>query len=93
MIGNGIINADGGLWKVQRKAGLHFLSASNLKVLTDVALPKYLKENILIFEHSVDGSIIDLEAMFHELTTQLMGRMAYDVCTSAGLGSDVLILF
>ena len=26
-----------------------------------------------------EGSIIDLEAIFHELTTQLMGRMAYNV--------------
>jgi hypothetical protein len=60
---------------------LHFLSASNLKVLTDLALPVYLKENIKVLEDLPDGSVIDLEAIFHELTTQLMGRMAYDVCS------------
>lgn len=80
--GNGIINADGDLWKVQRKAGLHFLSVSNLKVLTDVVLPKYLGENVQLLEHATDGSTVDLEAIFHELTTQLMGRMAYNVLTS-----------
>jgi hypothetical protein len=48
--------------------------------LTDIALPKYLKDTIVILEKAVDGTEIDLEAIFHELTTQLMGRMAYDVC-------------
>lgn len=76
--GNGIINADGELWRVQRKAGLHFLSGSNMKVLIDVALPKYLEDTLSTLK-SCDGSQIDLEAVFHELTTQLMGRMAYDV--------------
>ncbi|KAG0651442.1 Cytochrome P450 86B1 [Hyphodiscus hymeniophilus] len=70
---------DGDLWKVQRKAGLHFLSASNLKVLTDVILPKFLHQNVQMLEKSKNGSIVDLEAVFHELTTQLMGRMAYDM--------------
>jgi len=77
--GNGIINADGSLWKVQRKAGLHFLSAANLRVLTEVALPEFLKQNVQALEEALDGSIIDLEAVFHELTTQLMGQMAYNV--------------
>jgi hypothetical protein len=58
---------------------LHFLSASNLKVLTDVTLPKYLKGITQILGDSADGSRIDLEAVFHELTTQLMGHMAYNV--------------
>jgi hypothetical protein len=79
MSGNGIINADGDLWKVQRKAGLHFLSASNLKVLTEEALPHYLQQSVQILRNSKNGSIVDLEAIFHELTTQLMGRMAYNV--------------
>ncbi len=78
--GNGIINADGELWKVQRKAGLHFLSNANLRVLTDVALPQYLSENVQILQNLESGATIDLEETFHELTTQLMGRMAYNVC-------------
>lgn len=78
LVGKGIINADGEMWKVQRKAGLHFLSTSNIKVLTEVALPKYLDETIAALRES-EGKTIDLEAVFHELNTQLMGRMAYDV--------------
>ncbi|PQE30477.1 cytochrome P450 protein [Rutstroemia sp. NJR-2017a WRK4] len=78
--GNGIINADGNLWKVQRKAGLAFLNNSNMKVLTDTALPKYLNEIIAKLGEACSYSRdVDLEAKFHELTTKLMGRMAYDM--------------
>jgi len=84
-LGNGIINADGELWKVQRKAGLSFLNTANLRVLTEVALPQYLRE-------SVDGlksaaGVIDLQHVFHEITTQLMGKMAYNVCSSSTASS------
>ncbi|TGO49024.1 hypothetical protein BCON_0223g00110 [Botryotinia convoluta] len=84
LFGNGIINADGDLWKVQRKAGLNFLNASNLKVLTDVALPKYLEETLAQLRTVGNGKTIDLEAVFHELTTKLMGRMAYDMDMRSG---------
>ncbi|PQE27610.1 cytochrome P450 protein [Rutstroemia sp. NJR-2017a BBW] len=71
---------DGNLWKVQRKAGLAFLNNSNMKVLTDTALPKYLNEIIAkLGEACSDSRDVDLEAEFHELTTKLMGRMAYDM--------------
>ncbi|KAF7941883.1 uncharacterized protein EAE97_006720 [Botrytis byssoidea] len=84
LFGNGIINADGDLWKVQRKAGLNFLNASNLKVLTDVALPKYVEETLAQLRIAENGKTIDLEAVFHELTTKLMGRMAYDMDMRSG---------
>jgi len=78
--GNGIINADGELWKVQRKAGMHFLNNANLKVLTDVALPQYLRSSINDIRERGKDKIIDLEEVMLELTTQIMGKMAYDVC-------------
>ncbi|CAD6449139.1 1b23d952-729a-4d31-8d07-99842815fac4 [Sclerotinia trifoliorum] len=83
LFGNGIINADGDLWKVQRKAGLNFLNVANSKVLTDVALPRYLGETL---EHLKleKGKVVDLGAVFHELTTKLMGRMAYDMDMRSG---------
>lgn len=80
LFGNGIINSDGQAWKVQRKAGLHFMSNANHRVLTDVALPKYLDEMVTTLDHAAKtGELVDLEPVFLELTTQLMGRMAYDV--------------
>lgn len=80
LFGNGIINADGDLWRIQRKAGLNFLNVANLRVLTDVALPQYLDQSIkLLRRHSEDGSVVDLQAVFHEITSQLMGKMAYNM--------------
>ncbi|PBP21902.1 Cytochrome P450 [Diplocarpon rosae] len=79
LFGNGIINADGELWRVQRKAGLHFLNNANLKALTDLVLPVYLKKTVTTLHAIERGRTIDLEEVLHELTTQLMGRMAYDM--------------
>jgi hypothetical protein len=83
--GNGIINADGELWKVQRKAGLHFLSNANLKVLTDIALPKYLDDSVRALQETKEASVIDLEEIFHELTTILFGFLAFNVRNSSFL--------
>ncbi|KAB8294087.1 hypothetical protein EYC80_009541 [Monilinia laxa] len=84
LFGNGIINADGDLWKVQRKAGLNFLNVANLKALTDVALRDCLVEALAQLTSAKDGKIVDLEAVFHELTTKLMGRMAYNMDMRSG---------
>ena len=65
------------MWKTQRKAGLSFLNTANLRVLTDVALPQILQEIISSLK-STKG-VVDLQHVFHEITTQLMGKMAYNV--------------
>ncbi|POS82321.1 hypothetical protein EPUL_005551, partial [Erysiphe pulchra] len=78
LFGNGIINADNELWKIQRRAGLKFLNKANMKVLTDLALPQYLQQAVQSLESSHD-SIVDLDVTFHELTTLLMGRLAYNM--------------
>lgn len=79
--GHGIVNADGELWRVQRKAGLSFLNNKNLQVLTNVALPQYLSRSIRHLKaQSAANHQVDLQGIFHEITSQLMGRMAYNVC-------------
>ena len=82
-LGNGIINADGEFWKIQRKAGLNFLSTANMRILTDIALPQYLSQSIEYLKRQSGQSVVDLQHVFHEITTQLMGKMAYNVCLSA----------
>lgn len=76
--GNGIINADGDFWKLQRKAGLAFLNTANLRVLTEVALPQYLHESVDDLKSSIGRGVVDLQHVFHEITTKLMGKMAYN---------------
>jgi cytochrome P450 len=77
LAGSGIINTDGEMWKTQRKAGMSFLNTANLRVLTEVALPQHLRESI-DYLRSASG-VVDLQHVFHEITTQLMGKMAYNV--------------
>ncbi|KAK4443598.1 cytochrome P450 [Podospora aff. communis PSN243] len=77
LFGSGIINADGEMWKVQRKAGLSFLNTANLRVLTEVALPQYLRDSIAELKSAT--GVVDLQHIFHEITTRLMGKMAYNM--------------
>ena len=78
--GNGIINADGALWKVQRKAGLRFFSNSNLKLFIDETLPPILQDTKRVLdEAALSHSQIDLQSVLLEMTTRLMGKIAYDV--------------
>ena len=80
LFGHGIINVDGELHKLQRKAGMQFLSKTNLKVLTSVALPEFVRQTVENLDKVADyGEIVDLQIVFHEITTQIMGRMAYNM--------------
>lgn len=80
MFGNGIINADGELWKIQRKAGLAFLNNTNLRILTDIALPQYLTQSVeYLRKCGEDGIVVDFQVVFHEISSQLMGKMAYNM--------------
>ncbi|KAH6842769.1 cytochrome P450 [Chaetomium sp. MPI-CAGE-AT-0009] len=79
LFGNGIINADGDFWKLQRKAGAAFLNTANLRVLTDVALPQYLSESAEYLKSNSGKDTVDLQHVFHGITTKLMGKMAYNM--------------
>ncbi|KAL2208078.1 cytochrome P450 [Sarocladium strictum] len=80
LFGSGIINVDGELWKLQRRAGLQFLNRDNLRVLTEVALPRVVRESMRCLEREgEEGRVVDLQEVLHEITTQVMGKMAYDM--------------
>lgn len=79
LFGHGIINADGDLWRVQRKAGLQFLNTANLKALTDIALPRALHTSVKHLYRLGANEPVDLESIFNKITTTVMGRMAYDM--------------
>ena len=86
LVGNGIINADGELWRVQRKAGLRFFSNANLKVFIDNVLPPLLRSTEKELEDAtVALKLIDLQYLLLELTTRLMGNVAYDMDIPASL--------
>ena len=85
-IGNGIINADGELWRIQRKAGLRFFSNANLKAFVNEVLPPFLEDTKrTLHEVAKQGEVVDLQNVLLEFTTRLMGKMAYDVGCSKQL--------
>lgn len=86
LFGDGIINADGDLWRIQRKAGLRFFSNANLKSFIEDVVPPILAdtENFLD-DASRKCSVIDLQIVLLDLTTRLMGNMAYDMDMPASL--------
>ncbi|KAI9827470.1 MAG: hypothetical protein M1832_004820 [Thelocarpon impressellum] len=83
LFGNGIINSDGPLWRVQRKAGLRFFSNANLKTLADVYLPSFFAETkSYLDQRARENGVVDLENVLLEFTTRVMGRLAYDITGS-----------
>ena len=80
LFGYGIVNVDGDLWRRQRAAGTHFFNGSTMKRLTETELPRTLEQTVRQLDQYANiGIAIDLEAMLNELTTQLIGRLAYGV--------------
>ncbi|MCJ1251692.1 hypothetical protein MMC30_008927, partial [Trapelia coarctata] len=80
LFGNGIINADGELWRIQRKAGLRFFSNANLKTFINDIVPPLLADTKRdLDDASRNGAVVDLQDVLLELTTRLMGKMAYDM--------------
>ena len=78
--GNGIINASGDLWKAQRKAGLKFFSGNNLEIMVDEVLPEaYSRIRQRLLEHADNGTVVDMQLIFLDFTSFIMGHMAYDV--------------
>ncbi|MCJ1392632.1 hypothetical protein MMC18_005502 [Xylographa bjoerkii] len=86
LFGNGIINADGELWRIQRKAGLRFFSNANLKTFINDILPPLLADTRQALNGDLNnGAVVDLQNVLVELTTRLMGKMAYDMDMHGGL--------
>ncbi|KIW20335.1 hypothetical protein PV08_00910 [Exophiala spinifera] len=85
LFGYGIINATGDLWRAQRKAGLKFFSGANLDALIEDVLPEVYTDMTRrdLLQAANDGSIVDLQTIFHDLTTTVVGHMAYDMEISA----------
>ena len=79
-IGHGIINANGELWKAQRKAGLSFFSGTSLESFIETVLPRaFVHTRTTLLECAQSGSEVDLQDVFLDLTTKAVGRMAYSV--------------
>jgi cytochrome P450 len=84
LFGHGIINATGPLWRAQRKAGLKFFSGSTLDALVEEVLPDLWQDvEASLASAGETQKPADLQRVFHDLTTSLMGTMAYSMPLTA----------
>ncbi|KAK6529429.1 hypothetical protein TWF281_008605 [Arthrobotrys megalospora] len=75
---HGIINASGQLWKTQRKAGNKFFAGSHLQALVDEVFPKFWERAREELDEAAEtGKIVDMEELYLEFTTRVMGRVAF----------------
>lgn len=78
LFGDGIINTDGPVWQAQRKAGHKFFTRKRLQHLREDMLPLILEDQCKVLsEAGVKGQEVDLQAVVHEITTRIMGQIAY----------------
>ena len=69
------------MWRVQRKAGLRFFSNANLKTFIEDVLPPIFDDTEKLLDDAWrHEKVTDLQSVLLDLTTRLMGNMAYDVC-------------
>lgn len=78
MLGNGIFNADGESWKMQRKAASHVFTVNNFRGLITDALHDELKELRTLLDHYVStGEAFDIQQLYHRFTLGSFHKMAF----------------
>lgn len=78
LFGDGILNTDGDLWKQQRQIGATFLAPASVSITANIELPILLTKAVGELRGFADGrTVVDMETVVHEITTQLMGKMTY----------------
>jgi hypothetical protein len=75
---------------------LKFFSGATLDSMVEEVLPEvYLSETGMrqqLLQAAKDNSIVDVQKLFLDLTTTVVGYMAYDVCQSFPFDISFLIL-
>lgn len=80
LFGRGIINVHGDLWSAQRKAGSKFFSGKQLEMMVEEILPEAFDRIRKKLQHHVEArTVVDMQDIFLDYTSFIMGHMAYDV--------------
>ncbi|KAI3842458.1 hypothetical protein MKX03_035065 [Papaver bracteatum] len=82
LLGRGIFNVDGELWRTQRKIASHGFTTKSLKELVAKTLQEEVKDRLLpILESAAKtGKVLDMQ--------ELLRRLAFDVVCKVSLGTD-----
>jgi fatty acid omega-hydroxylase len=81
ILGNGIFNADGDLWKIQRKTALNIFSVKNYKEFVGkVFLTEMNLLGIQLARVADESSEIDLQELFFKFTLDSFCKIGFNVC-------------
>ncbi|KAG0335034.1 hypothetical protein BG004_000166, partial [Podila humilis] len=88
VLGNGIFNSDGALWKMHRKTASHVFSTKIYRALIDGAFTTHsLKLCSVLDKAAKDGRPVDLQALFLRLTLDAFAKLSFGLEIDS-LGKD-----
>ncbi|KAJ3005736.1 hypothetical protein HKX48_000494 [Thoreauomyces humboldtii] len=80
LFGAGIINSDGTMWKIQRKAGAGFFSPRNVKRWVEEVFPRHMTRVHHLFSRAADsGDQVDVQEVMLDFTLRVFLDIAYGV--------------
>ncbi|KAF9085623.1 hypothetical protein BGX23_009509 [Mortierella sp. AD031] len=92
VLGNGIFNSDGGLWKMHRKTASHVFSTKIYRALIDGAFTDHSLQLCAVLDRaSQQGRPVDLQALFLRLTLDAFAKLSFglDIDSMGKDGQDV----
>ncbi|KAI8345089.1 putative P450 oxidoreductase, partial [Mortierella sp. GBAus27b] len=78
VLGNGIFNSDGQLWKMHRKTASHVFSTKIYRALIDGPFTSHSLQLCSVLERAADeGRAVDLQALFLQLTLDAFAKLSF----------------
>ncbi|KAG0278485.1 hypothetical protein BGZ95_003902 [Linnemannia exigua] len=78
VLGNGIFNSDGSLWKMHRKTASHVFSTKIYRALIDGAFTDHSLQLCAVLDRAVQqGKPVDLQALFLRLTLDAFAKLSF----------------
>ncbi|KAF9373052.1 hypothetical protein CPC16_002059 [Podila verticillata] len=92
VLGNGIFNSDGALWKMHRKTASHVFSTKIYRALIDGAFTTHSLQLCKVLDRAAkEGRPVDLQALFLRLTLDAFAMLSFglDIDSLGKDGKDV----
>ncbi|KAG0261355.1 hypothetical protein BG011_001068 [Mortierella polycephala] len=78
VLGNGIFNSDGALWKMHRKTASHVFSTKIYRALIDGAFTSHSLQLCSVLDRAAqEGRPVDLQALFLRLTLDAFAKLSF----------------
>ncbi|KAF9177243.1 hypothetical protein BGZ51_007511 [Haplosporangium sp. Z 767] len=88
VLGNGIFNSDGALWKMHRKTASHVFSTKIYRALIDGAFTTHSLQLCSVLDRAAqEGRPVDLQALFLRLTLDAFAKLSFGLDINS-MGKD-----